>query len=130
MSIAADPQTLKSLNNEFLLLDALYPNQLSFDLESMELQYKTRTSSLCLRLENCISGKLPITVYACGPQKQDLRDHIQEFIGLQALGEPCLDAIIVKFRELTEVREDTGNETLANLDLGARYASKSRFKSN
>lgn len=97
----------EAFDEELALLESMYP-EVNFDTKASQLNLLHDRSRLSLRIPTDYpTSSLPEILLATGPQKQDLRDAVQQLIRNQEKGEPCLDAIIERFMELVDVYETT-----------------------
>ena len=101
----ADEEAADRLQAELELLEAMYPEAVSFSPKAREVRYvhTSPNGTLVLRLSDLYPEEgLPEAITATGPRREDLRSAAKEAIsGLQlAPGEEVLDAIIFAFQEL------------------------------
>jgi hypothetical protein len=90
------------LADEVALLQAMYPDEISYDGKASELNFKHESSSLTLRTSGEYpTNSLPDLLEATGPGKCDLRAKVNSIIAKQRVGESCMDAIITSFIDLT-----------------------------
>ena len=123
------------LEAELALLEAMYPEALSFSPKAREVKYVHANPSglLVLRLPDLYpeAGGLPETITATGPQREDLRSAAKEAIAGLCLttGEEVLDAIILNFQELLGALASTYPGTEGQVDgtgAGAGEENRSR----
>lgn len=115
----ASVEATNRLEAELELLQAMYPEAISFSLKGREVKYvhvpapdtctptSTSTSTLLLRLPDLYPAEgLPEVLSANGPQREDLRSPAKEAIASSGLvaGEEVLDAIILRFQDLLNSR--------------------------
>lgn len=101
----AGEEAADRLQAELELLEAMYPEAISFLPKAREVKYvhADPSGTLVLRLPDLYPAEgLPEAITATGPRREDLRSAAKEVIvGLQlAPGEEVLDAIILRFQEL------------------------------
>ncbi|KAK4555987.1 hypothetical protein LTR86_006683 [Recurvomyces mirabilis] len=93
------------LGAEVALLESMFPEQLHFDPKAQEVNYKTASGSLQVRLPaEYLNGSLP-DILAASAGKRDLRSDLKKRIADLAIGEEVLDSIIAIFDELCEEME-------------------------
>ncbi|KIW08761.1 uncharacterized protein PV09_00699 [Verruconis gallopava] len=91
------------LHNEIALVQAMYPDETSYDIKSSRLNFKHLKGEIELRLPASYpSLSTPGLISATGPSKCDLRAEVNQILASQQAGEPCLDAIIAEFVALIE----------------------------
>ena len=101
----AGEEAADRLQAELELLEAMYPEAISFLPKAREVKYvhADPSGTLVLRLPDLYPAvSLPEAITATGPRWEDLRSATKDAIaGLQlAPGEEVLDAIILSFQEL------------------------------
>lgn len=88
------------LDNEVSLLEAMYPDQVTWDAHSRELKFTGDGSSIHLRLsDDYLRSGLPIILSATS-QQHDLRSTLKERFDELPRDEEVLDSIVVAFNEL------------------------------
>ncbi len=96
---------------ELELLQAMYPEAISFSPNAREIKYvhisdsdaSTTAGTLLLRVPDLYPDEgLPEVLSASGPQREDLRSSVKEAIANSRLtpGEEALDAVVLSFQEL------------------------------
>lgn len=88
------------LDNEVSLLQAMYPEQITWNAHSRELKYTSDGSNFLLRLpDDYLLSGLP-TILSATTKKHDLRDTLKERFHELPRGEEVLDSVVVTFDEL------------------------------
>lgn len=103
------------LSTELELLEAMYPDQTSFNPKSRDLKFfdQSRSAFLHLRIPELYPDTgLPDVISACDTHKNDLRDRIKLAIRQQGLmeGEEALDAIIACFQNMIAATDNSNND--------------------
>ncbi|KAI0025056.1 hypothetical protein F4780DRAFT_410403 [Xylariomycetidae sp. FL0641] len=124
--MAEDGDAASRLRAELELLEAMYPDAITFSDHTREVKYTHSpgsgpSASLVLRLpeDYPASGSPPDIISATGPGKADLRSAMKEAVAATAAlssGEEMLDAVIASFQDLlvapkpggVDERDDTG----------------------
>ena len=127
MEIAEEeqPGAQERLHNEISLLQAMYPDQISYDQHPRELRYRSPdggSSGFTLRLpDDYLSNGLP-TVLSAGMHKHDLRNALKEHLDELPVGEEVLDAVILGFEEVVAglELEDSGMKVRRGHGAGER----------
>lgn len=98
-------QDSSRLHMELELLEAMYPDQTSYNPRSRELKVTFQAASLVLRLpDNYPESTLPDIISATDASKNDIRDEIKSAVkdlGL-AENEEALDAVIAAFQQIVD----------------------------
>lgn len=117
-----------ALEDELALLEAMYPEEVTYDTRSSEVTYVQKYTHANLRLRippGYPSTALPDVISASGVQKQDLREQIRRIEKELLLGEPALDAIIAGFQELAA---SVGENDKRIIDSNADHANGGRMR--
>jgi hypothetical protein len=94
------------IENEFALLEAMYPEEVVYIEKSKEVQYNHAGSSLLLRLSDAYpQSEKPQIISATNSNKMDLRDKLKAAIASLPTGEEALDSFVNAFRELLDAEE-------------------------
>lgn len=99
---------------ELELLQAMYPEQVTYDTKSRELKFSSDGALLELRIPEDYPEKgFPDVLAVRDAQKNDLREHMRTAIrNLQLVGgEEALDAIVASFQELLDVHAAASSQT-------------------
>jgi len=89
------------IEDEFALLQAMYPEQVTFNAKTKEVKYIDSGSSLLLRLPDSYpEHEKPEVISTSSSTNADLRETLKREIEWLPAGEEALDAIINAFREL------------------------------
>ncbi|KAF2856520.1 hypothetical protein T440DRAFT_1648 [Plenodomus tracheiphilus IPT5] len=110
-------QDASRLEMELALLQAMYPDQLHYDVPSRELKFTQGVSSLHLRLpESYPDAGLPDVISATDASKNDLQVQTNDALKEMELtgGEEALDAFIATFQQVLETKT-AGHDTASNL---------------
>lgn len=109
----ANDEAADRLEAELELLQAMYPEAISFSPKAREVKYVHVTtpdmpaSTLILRLPDLYPTEgVPEVLSASGPQREDLRSSAKEAVSNLGLlpGEEVLDAIILSFQDILQSR--------------------------
>ncbi|KAJ9637671.1 hypothetical protein H2201_006817 [Coniosporium apollinis] len=117
-----------ALEDELALLEAMYPEEVTYNTKSSEVTYVQANTYANLRLRippGYPSTALPDVISASGVQKQDLREQIRRIEKELLLGEPALDAIIAGFQELAA---SVGENDQRRIDSNADHANGGRMR--
>lgn len=100
------------LQDEIALLEAMYPEEVSFSEKSRELKYTSGAALLSIRLpQNYLVSGLPEVILAHDTYKNDMHDAMSSLIRELSSGEEILDAVLTGFQNIivaqAEVREET-----------------------
>ena len=102
-----DDENDTRVENEYALLEAMYPEEVNYNLKSRELLYSHAGSALLVRLPDSYPEKeAPQIISATSSSKSDLRDKLKQAVGSLPAGEEALDAIINAFQELLAAPEN------------------------
>ena len=94
------------VENEFALLEAMYPEEVVYIAKSKEVQYNHAGSSLLLRLSDAYPEReQPQIISATNSSKMDLRDKLKGTVASLPTGEEALDSFVNAFRELLDAEE-------------------------
>lgn len=111
---------------EIALLEAMYPEIVTWHTSRAEISYRTDDSSLLLRLpDEYPAESRPIVLSASFDTKKDSRDDLTYTIDQLSVpaGQECLDAIIQAFEELRngeEIKETPSDENIGQ-ETAPRY---------
>ena len=102
---------------EINLLQAMYPDELSYDDKSSELRYQDDDGSLVLRIDESYPSKTKPTVIVAQFRQGtvDKREEIREAIASLTLGEEALDILITAFKDIAGSSEALQNYTDPNI---------------
>ena len=91
---------------EIALMEAMYPEEASFNERSSEFKYTPKDATLTLRLpDDYPSQSVPSVLSAqCGPQKTDVRESMREKLARMQAGDELLDMIVNVFNEVVDER--------------------------
>ena len=94
------------VENEFALLEAMYPEEVIYIAKSKEVQYSHSGASLLLRLSDAYpESEQPQIISATNSRKMDLSDKLKGTIASLPTGEEALDTFVSAFRELLAAEE-------------------------
>lgn len=92
------------IQSEISLLEAMYPEQVSFDTAAREVKYSTKDYSFSLRLPSgYLVDELP-EIISANIRRIDARQQLKDTITACNPGEEVLDSIISKFIESAELQ--------------------------
>lgn len=96
---------------ELMLLEATYPDQISYDTHARELKFNgDHHSSLSLRIpQDYPSVSLPEILSATGPAKLDLRQELRKRTHAIQPGEEVLDIFVNAIQELVTTQAQSAN---------------------
>ena len=90
------------LQSEISLLEAMYPEQVTFDSKACELRFNSEQASFTLRVPaGYLDEELP-EVISASFDRRDGRELLKRSITKCPVGEEVLDSIITSFNELSE----------------------------
>jgi hypothetical protein len=105
-SAIMDNDNTTRIENEFALLEAMYPDEVMYTARSKEFRYRHKDSALLLRLPDCYpETEQPQIISATDSKKVDLRDKLKQAFASLPVGEEALDAIINAFQEAVAISE-------------------------
>lgn len=90
------------LVTELELLQAIFPDQVTFSTKRREFSYVTDKSAFSLRLPERYPGAESPEVLSASGNKNDLRDRLKASIAKLPTGEEMLDSIITAFDQLVD----------------------------
>ena len=102
---------------ELQLLEAMYPEQITYDRRSGDLAFSDASGQLQLRIPELYpEAALPEVIFARNASRDDIRDRIKDEMRQLSLteGEEALDAIMECFQRTATTTNDT-NSPLADL---------------
>lgn len=100
------------LQAEIELLEAMYPDQVSYRARPREMKYTSPQGSFTLRMPSgYLTDELP-EVLSASAAKEDARTQLQQRIQTLSPGEETLDSLIAMFVELTEQQASEAQETI------------------
>jgi hypothetical protein len=105
------------LENEIELLEAMYPEQASYDSKARELKFTQDGALLHLRLPEVYPDSgLPDVIAASDASRSDVRANTKAAVRELGLveGEESLDAIIAAFQQVLEASNTTQNFTVGS----------------
>ena len=99
------------LENEYALLEAMYPGQVTYAPKSKEIHYQDTSASLLIRLPDSYPEEDgPQIISATNSGKSDLRDTLKQAIASLPIGEEALDTVINAFQEVLAAAESGGGQ--------------------
>jgi hypothetical protein len=116
------------LATELELLNAMYPDQIDFNLRSRDFKFSSESALLHLRLpEHYPSNSTPDVISASDSSKIDLRDQTKAAIRELDLvaGEEALDAVIACFQGVIAAADNTRNNSSADTQSRSRHVTSS-----
>jgi hypothetical protein len=117
---------------EIELLEAMYPDQIEWQLRSRELRFTSDHKDLLeLRIpDRYPENELPTVIGARSSKKQDLRQSMQNALNQMTLseGEEILDTIVQRYQDLTASAEDRLQEAENPQTANSQDKAKDTFK--
>ena len=116
------------LQAEVELLEAMYPEQISYNAKSRELKYTSDEAAFVVRLPSgYLTDELP-EAFSASIGKKDARAELKQQIQSLSAGEEVLDSLIAAFSELAASRLSEGNAKREDADGHQAVAATNSFR--
>ena len=114
------------LQSEISLLEAMYPEQVTFDSKAREMRFNSEKASFTLRLPaGYLDEELP-DVISASFGRHDGREILKRSITQCPVGEEVLDSIITSFNELSESDQFSAGMVLESDNSKESYGSSGK----